>query len=188
MVRRLIYGTAMVITLSGIIHILIILLIPSYATKDSWAKLANIGEPWSFSVISQPGVKQDLIPLADPAFGVAACRFNLDEAPVHVSAQGNLPYWSVAIFDRRGQNVYSFNDRTAVERQLQLIVVNPVQMAQIRKSPPQEVKQAVLVESTARQGFILIRALQEDESWANETERFLRDSRCERFDIEKTIG
>ena len=182
--KRLAYLTTIALTLAGIIHILIVLLIPSYATKDAWAKLAKVGEPWSFSIISQPGKDHGLIPIADPAFGIAACRFDLNEAPLNVTATGNIPFWSVAIFDRQGQNIYSFNDRTAVERQLRLIVVDAIQMAQIRKNPPEEVEQAVLVESTARQGFILIRALQEDASWAEDVRKFLQDASCERFDVE----
>ena len=186
--KRLTYLTMVAIILAGIIHILVVLLIPSYATKDAWAKLAAIGEPWSFSIISQPGMDRGLIPFADPAFGIAACRFDLSEAPLNVTANGNIPFWSVAIFDRQGQNIYSFNDRTAVERQLRLIVVDAVQMAQIRKNPTDEIEEAVLVESTARQGFILIRALQEDNSWAEDIQKFLKNARCERFELDVDQG
>ena len=183
--KRLAYILALIVVLTGIVHILIVLLVPSYAAKDAWAKLETVGEPWKFSTVSQPGGTGSILPLVDPSFGVAACRYDLSEAPLIVTAGGSLPFWSVAIFDRQGQNIYSFNDRTAVERQLFLIVVDPVQMAQLRKNPPEETERAVLVESTVKQGFVLIRALQEDESWSPIVQKFLQDAECERFVIEE---
>ena len=181
---RLAYIALLAIVLAGIVHILIVLLIPSYATKDAWAKLEKIGDPWTFSIVASPNGKNRSLPLVDPSFGIAACRYDLAESPLKVSAAGTLPYWSVAIFDRRGRNIYSFNDRTAIERRLFLILVDPVQMAQLRKNPPVEGEQAVLVESNVRQGFVLIRAYQEDDSWAARVNQFLSQAKCERFSLE----
>ena len=52
-------------------------------------------------------------------------------------------------------------------------------MAQIRKNPPEETDRAVLFESTATTGFVLIRALQKDDSWREAVSRFLRSAKCE---------
>lgn len=183
--KRLIYILALALVLAGIVHVLIILLIPSYATKDAWAKLESIGEPWKFSIVATPNSKNKKLPLVDPAFGIAACRYDLGVAPLKVTAEGILPFWSVAIFDRKGRNIYSFNDRTAIERRLFLILVDPVQMAQLRKNPPVESEQAVLVESDTKQGFVLIRAYQQDESWKPTVTKFLSDAKCERFVLEE---
>ena len=180
--NRSFYVLALAFVLAGIVHILIILLIPNYATKDAWTKLAGVAEPWKFSILSQPGSETGILPIVDPAFGTAACRYDLNEAPLWVSAGGNLPFWSVAIFDRQGRNIYSFNDRTAIEREMLLIVLDPVQMAQLRKNPPKETEKAVLVESSVKQGFVQVRALQENPSWSAEVRRFLREAQCKRFE------
>ncbi|MEP1206712.1 MAG: DUF1254 domain-containing protein [Rhizobiaceae bacterium] len=179
--KRSIYALSVAFVLAGIVHILIILLIPNYAAKDAWTKLEKVAGLWEFSVVAQPGGRNDTLPLVDPAFGTAACRYDLSDAPALVSAEGQLPFWSIAIFDRQGRNIYSFNDRTAVERQLSLLVVNPVQMAQIRKNPPAESDRAVLVETSVSQGFVLIRALREDRSWANTVRQFLNSAKCEKY-------
>ena len=181
--KRLLYGLLVTLVVASIVHIMIVLLIPSYAAKDAWAKLEQVGEPWKFSIVAAPGGQNSKLPTVDPAFGVAACRYDLREAPLSVEAGGNLPFWSVAIFDRQGRNIYSFNDRTAIERKLFLIVVDSVQMAQIRKNPPPEADQAVLVESDLNEGFILLRALQSDDSWAPAVNRFLTDAKCQRFEL-----
>ncbi|MFD0915879.1 DUF1254 domain-containing protein [Pseudahrensia aquimaris] len=187
--RRLIYGTTLALVLAGIVHILVVLLIPSYAERDAWAKLASKGEPWEFSVVARPGLdKTSELPLADPSFGVAACRFDLSESPLVVEAAGNLPFWSVALFDRRGRNFYSFNDRTAIGRQLYMIVVNPVQMAQLRKNPPEDTERAVLIESDLQEGFILIRALQDNAARAPAVQKFLNEAQCSRYSLPESDG
>jgi len=182
--RRFAYLMAIALCLSGIVHILIILLAPSFATQDAWAKLQGEGGPWSFSVVARPGQRNsNNLPSIDPAFGVAACRFDLSEAPLSVETNGELPFWSVAIFDRKGRNIYSFNDRTAIDRRLFLIVVNPIQMARLRKNPSEETEKAVLIEADVAEGFVLIRAFQQDESWAPAVERFLGDAQCSRYEF-----
>lgn len=175
---RLFYTLGVGAVLAGIIHIVIVLLVPSYAAKDAWATLAQAGEPWKFAVVAQPGRVQTGLPLVDPSFGVAACRFNLKQSAVSVTADGQLPFWSVAIFDRQGRNIYSFNDRTAIERQLNMLVLNPVQMAQFRKANPNGGETAVIVRADIEEGFVLIRALQPDESWGPALQRFMSNAKC----------
>lgn len=179
--KRAFYALAVAFVLAGIVHILIILLIPNYAAKDAWAKLASVAGPWKFVMVAEPGGQDGVLPVVDPAFGTAACRYDLTDAPLRVSADGQLPFWSIAIFDRQGRNIYSFNDRTAIERQLSLLVINPVQMAQIRRNPPPESDKAVLVETNTSQGFVLIRALQENQSWAPDVREFLTNAKCEQY-------
>lgn len=179
--KRTIYILSLALVLAGIVHILIILLIPNYAEKDAWARLAQVAQPWEFKLVSTPGNEKTILPSVDPAFGMAACRYDLAQAPLRVIAEGQLPFWSVAIFDRQGRNIYSLNDRTAIERKLSLLVVNPVQMAQFRKNPPPEAQTAVLVETAAEQGFVIVRALQQNPGWSGEVSKFLSTARCEQY-------
>lgn len=182
---RLGYLTIFGIVLGGIIHIVTVLLVPSYASKDAWGQLAQRGEAWETTLISLPGKKgQDELPGADPLFGVAACRFDLQESPLSIRAQGHLPFWSVALFSREGRNAYSFNDRTAIERNLFLIVVNPVQMALLRRNPPADAERAVVVETEIDEGFVLIRGLLEDPSQIGRVESFLTSIACDRYSID----
>ena len=182
--KRLLYTVLIGLVLAGIIHILIVLLIPFYAQKDAWAKLGSTGGEWAFTVVAEPGAgKTTALPLVDPSFGVAACRFDLSKSPLIVEAGGVLPFWSVSLFDRRGQNVYSFNDRTAIGRQLFMIVVDPVQMARMRRNPPEEAERAVLVETDIDKGFVLIRAFLDHAGREADIRTFLKDARCERYQL-----
>lgn len=183
-IKRLTYLAAVTLLVAGIVHILIVMLIPSYAAKDAWAKLGSADNFWKFAPVSSAGQKDTTLPLLDPAFSVSACRFDLNEAPLKVQANGNLAFWSVAIFDRLGRNIYSFNDRTAIEGQLSLLVVNAVQMARLRKDQSDELKESVLVEAGQGEGFVLIRALRPDSSWAPLIDAYLKDAACDRYEFD----
>lgn len=186
MMLRLFYLTIIALVLGGIVHIVTVLLVPSYAQKDAWAHIATTGEPWKVVQVAAPGASdKNTLPGMDPLFGVAACRFDLSESAMMLEANGRLAFWSVALFDRRGRNSYSFNDRTAIGQQLFLIVVSPVQMAKLRRNPPEEVERAVLIESEIEQGFVLIRALQDDPARQAEVMQFLKSIRCDRYRVEE---
>lgn len=186
---KLIYALYIVLVglvLAGLVHIIVILAIPTFAERDAWARLSQKGENWAFQSVAPPETGSGPLGPTDPAFGSIACRFDLSQAPLVVRAEGQLPFWSASIISKTGRNIYSFNDRTAVGRRLFLIVVTPVQMAQLRTNPPEEAEQAVLVEADMNEGFVLIRSLQEDRSWKERVSDFLNSATCERYTLPDT--
>ncbi len=182
--KRMIYNIVIGLVLAGIVHISIVLLIPSQASMDAWSKLESTGPSWKFHrVTSSANNENQLLSSIDPLFQIAACRFSLQEAPLKVHGLEKLPFWSVAVFDRLGKNVYSFNNRTAIKQKLNLLVVNPVQMAILRQDPPDDVKEAIVVESDIGIGFVLLRALQSDLTWAPAVDQFLKQTSCQKFEL-----
>lgn len=176
------YSIVAGLVLAGIIHISIVFLIPVLASQDAWSKLTTAGPKWQFTRLNNAEkADNNLLSSTDPLFQIAACRFSLGESPLLIRASGKLPFWSVAIFDRLGKNVHSFNDRTAIDQQLNLLIVNPVQMSILRQDPPAAIEQAVIVETQISKGFVLIRALQPDPSWAPAVDAFLGNAACEKF-------
>ncbi len=170
------------LVLAGIIHISIILLVPNFASQDAWTKLKSAGPEWQFSRLNSAGQKNsNLLSSIDPLFQISACRYSLTNSALQIEAFGDLPFWSVAIFDRFGKNIYSFNNRTAIDRKLNLLVVSPVQMSLLRQDLPDLIKKAIVVESNADAGFVLIRALQADPTWETIVDNFLGEAKCERF-------
>ena len=177
-----VYQIIVGLMLAGIIHISIILLIPSFASQDAWSKLVSIGPQWKFTRLNESSKnKSSLLTATDPLFQMASCRFSLAEGPVHIQTTGNLPFWSVAVFDRFGKNVYSFNDRTTIDQQLNLLILNPIQMSILREDPPASVDQSIVVQAQIEDGFVLVRALQPDKSWVPAINEFLNNASCEKF-------
>ncbi len=170
--------------LAGIIHISVILLVPIFASQDAWSKLKSAGPEWQFSKLNSAGEKRsNLLFSTDPLFQISACRYSLTDSSLRIGAFGDLPFWSVAVFDRFGKNIYSFNNRIAIGQKLNLLVVSPVQMSLLRQDPPDLVKNAIIVESDADAGFVLIRALQADPTWEAIVDNFLGEAKCERLKL-----
>lgn len=150
--------------LSGIIHLVIVLLVPMYASHDAWAEMGRFGADRKFHLLPLPEAGNDAIPGMDPRFVQAECRFSLAGGPLRVTAKMPDDFWSVAVFDRNGRNVYSLNDRATDGPQLDLAVLTSVQLAQIRQNPSATLENAITIDLPIDSGFVLLRAFVADAS------------------------
>ena len=189
--RAVAHTIALTLAIAAITHIVVVLLLPAHADNDAWSKVVAAGTPYRFATVARPDLANDpagaarssAIPGIDPLFAVAVCRFDLDAAPVSVLGEGEVPFWSLAIFDQRGRNVYSLNDRTAIDRRLDLVIANPAQRARLREAPPEDLERSIMVRSDISKGFVLVRAFTPDPSWVPAVTRFLDGATCEQLEI-----
>jgi uncharacterized membrane protein len=164
---------------AGVVHILALFLMPAMSPRDAWSRLEDETGLYSFS---------EYVPAASPASGPAGaadpfvksvvCRFDLTDGYVHVTREGKVPYWSASVYDRSGQNVFSLNDRTAKNGVLDLVVVTPAQLVDIRKSPPAELEDSVFVEAPIEEGMVVVRGFQPDETWRQIVGEYLESIEC----------
>ena len=163
MIRKLLFVLGGIL-LGGVIHIAIVFLVPYYASRDAWALMQQFGPDGAFHVLPVPQAGAEPLASLDPRMLQAVCRFSLADGPVRVRAAFPDEFWSVAVFDRRGRNVYSLNDRSAEQSRLDLAILTPLQMAQLRQDPPQSLETAIVLEVSINVGFALLRAFVPDES------------------------
>jgi uncharacterized membrane protein len=177
MMRTFLFGLGGLLV-GGIIHVVIVFLVPGYAGKDAWAQMARFGNDGQFHTLPMAEAGAEAISNLDPRMMEAVCRFTLANGPVRITA--NLPdeFWSVAAFDRHGRNVYSLNDRAAEGSHLDLAILTPVQMAQMRQSPPASLESAIALELPIEAGFILIRAFVPDDSMLPTVTAALASANC----------
>jgi uncharacterized membrane protein len=114
----------------------------------------------------------------DPFFDAVACRFDLSEGVVHVKATGHVPFWSVSVYNRHGQNIYSLNDRAQTLGDLDLVLVTPAQMIELKKSLPKEFEKSVFMEADVGRGIVAIRSFVPDETWKKAIADYLNDASC----------
>ena len=176
MKTRFLYLTLCGLILAGIVHIVIILLIPSLGSKDAAKQIASTFSNDSFHYINDG--KRVGITNSDPFLKLSVCKFDLTKSAVEIKGPKNKNFWSASVFDESGKVIYSMNDRTAIRNQLRMVIVNPIQMADIRQTQPEEVESSILVESQSMRGFVLLRALVPDVSWTAQSVDFLRNSEC----------
>ncbi|PHP68364.1 DUF1254 domain-containing protein [Zhengella mangrovi] len=179
---RLFYAIALGLAGAGIIHIAALLLVPHYATNDAWNRISALEPDYAFRIVEPAGAEASgIIEVHDPEFAIAACRFDLADGPVHITAPGGADFWSVSVFNSRGQNTYSFNDRNAASGALDLAIATPVQMIELRKNLPDSFADAVFVEADIDRGMAVLRVFQPDAASATTVQRMLEKADCEPF-------
>jgi uncharacterized membrane protein len=114
----------------------------------------------------------------DPRMLHSVCRFSLAAGPVRIVATLPDDFWSIAIFDRRGRNVYSLDDRSAERSALDLEIITPVQMARLRQNPPASLDTAIVVELPIDEGFAVLRVFVAGESLLAQATQALRTADC----------
>jgi uncharacterized membrane protein len=126
--------------------------------------------------MSEPGTEP--LPYLDPRLAHAACRFSLDDGPIRIKATMPDEFWSLAVFDRRGSNVYSLNDRTAERTDIDLVLATSLQLTKLRENPVEALDQSIVIEIPATRGFVLIRAFVTDSADTNRVNAALKAAQC----------
>lgn len=174
---RLLHAVLLGLLGAGIVHIAVLLMVPSYSQRDAWSALSQHSNYYVPTRLDPPGA-EPLIGSLDPLFNAVACRFDLEEGVVRVHGDGEAPYWSASIHDRAGQNVFSLNDRSSAGGALDFVVATPVQMIELRNALPPEFARSVFVEADIGEGIVVVRAFTPDESWEPAISLYLRGIAC----------
>ena len=177
--RRLLHAVLLGLVGAGIVHIVVLLLVPEFSERDAWSRLAMASDLYKMTRLDAEAGGAPVVKSVDPLFYAAACRFDLAEGMVRVKAPGNVPFWSVSVYDRNGHNFYSFNDHTATGGVLDTVVLTPAQMIEVRKQLPEDLQGAIFVETPIDEGIFVIRSFVPDDSWKPVVTRFLEQSSCE---------
>ncbi len=176
--RRLLHAILLGLFGAGIVHIVVLLLIPAFSERDAWSRLAMNSDLYVVTPLKAEEGGPPVVKSVDPLFAAAACRFDLGDGMARVKTSGSVPFWSVSVYDRSGHNLYSFNDRSAEKGVLDAVVLTPAQMIAVRKELPEELSGSVFVETSTDRGIAVIRAFVPDESWRPGVNRFLEQASC----------
>lgn len=176
---RLAYALLAGLVGAGIVHIAVLLMLPQFSEGDAWSRLAMQAGP--FRIVQADKVTEGgaIVAPQDPLFMAALCRFDLAEGMAHLRAEGRVPFWSVSVYDRGGQNVYSLNDRAAEDGRLDLVVLQQAQMIEVRKFLPDDMEHSIFVETPVEEGIVAIRAFVPDATWRPAVAGWLASLSCD---------
>lgn len=179
---RFIYALLAGIIGAGIVHIATLLLIPAVSDLDTWTRLSNLGALNEFHRIEHSGETAASIRALDPAMEVSACRFDLADGPIQIQSSGTVPFWSLSIYNRRGENIFSINDRTANEIDLDVIIANARELVELRKGLNPEFEASIVAETEISEGFVVLRAFVEDAGMKPAVSQFLENASCDLYE------
>ncbi|NDV87759.1 DUF1254 domain-containing protein [Aurantimonas aggregata] len=185
---------AIVVGLVGavLMHIAVIFIMPTVAENNAWGRLSGLGsiyevvrvEPLRVEgpdrIAPPAGSQRTDFAFVDPAFIAASCRFSLADGPVRMfAAQSDAPFWSASIYDRRGDNLYSINDRSAVAGTFDLLVGTPQQIIDAADELGMDREStSIPVEVNLVEGYMTIRVLVDEESKRPFIDAFVRSLAC----------
>ncbi|UDF30319.1 UNVERIFIED_ORG: hypothetical protein LHK14_03015 [Roseateles sp. XES5] len=179
--RSVLYAIAVGLVGAALLHIVIILSLPSFTGRDAYTRVQTFGEANRFFPLANAG-SGTLAPINDdPAMKTAVCTFSVENGPIRLFAQGDVPFWSLAVYDEASNEVFSMNDRTSVSGALDTLIATPIQLIGIRKAVPAELEQSILVEMRREEGYAVLRTFVPTESRQEAATGFLADASCEPF-------
>lgn len=156
MIRTLLWIMGGVI-LGLIIHIVVILAMPSLAPLDLWGRISALG-PEDNLIVLDPLAPGDPNPLGlDPTLAYAICRMDLRTGPGEVS--GTLPedFWSLSVFDKSGVAIYSTTNRSGTGQFLNLGLFDPAQTRLLAEQQINIDDGLLIVETKGDDVFVVIR-------------------------------
>ena len=177
--RSLLHALILGLLGAGIVHIVVLFLVPEFSERDAWSRLAMASDLYKMTRLDAEAGGAPVVKSVDPLFYAAACRFDLADGLVRIRAPGDVPFWSASVYDRNGHNIYSFNDHNANGEKLDAVVLTPAQMIDVRRDLPEDLQGAIFVEAPIEEGIFVVRAFLPDESWKPIVSRFLEQSGCE---------
>lgn len=176
---KLLYAIVLGVVGAAIVHIVILFLLPVYTNQDAWAQLAKSAELNEALLLEQGGEVSRSLGPGNPFLETAACRFDLSRGAVHIHGDGTVPFWSMALYDRTGLNLFSFNERTATDGILDFVVLTHGQMLEMRKDLPAEFRSSIFVEVDTSEAMFVVRSFVPDQTWKPQVTSFLKGITCE---------
>jgi uncharacterized membrane protein len=143
--------------LGGIIHIVVILALPSLADQSIWTRVADIDADNRMAIL--PPVKAgEPNPLGlDPELVYGLCRVDLAQGPAYVKGVMPDAFWSVALFNPAGIVAYSTTNRDGIGQTLDLGIFNAAQTRLLAQQQLDIAEGLLVVESVSDRLLVLVR-------------------------------
>ncbi|HVX82210.1 MAG TPA: hypothetical protein VHB23_12595 [Devosiaceae bacterium] len=154
--RTLLWLAAGVI-LGLILHLVVILALPAFASETVWSRIAALADEDKVVVLPKVVAGQPNPLQLDPKLAYAVCRVDLSRGPGVLN--GTLPnaFWSLAIFNKAGAVVYSTTNRDGIGQNLNLGIFNPAQTHLLAEQRIEVADGLLIVESPTNDVFVVIR-------------------------------
>jgi uncharacterized membrane protein len=168
------------VLVGGIVHLATILLLPTVATHNAYARLATITPVNVVTPLPQITPDAAVLPFMDPAFAVSVCRYDLKAGPLKLSAPVSDSYTSASFYTPQGVVYYAINDRSAGRRAIELDLMTADQKAELPENEEITAADRLIVESPTNTGLIVLRALAPEPGQLQLVRSVLDRARCER--------
>jgi len=170
---------AATLILAAIVHLVVILLVPRFAERDAYTRLARASERDATTLQPRAAPTEREFPYADPAVAMAICRFDLANGPVRITAPAGRGFTSLSFHTAHGQSFYALTDKAAAQDTIEAVLATPEDIRELEAQDDEEDPSHDLrVQAPERQGFVALRVFSEEPSLYPAAEELAKQLVC----------
>ncbi len=171
LIARMIFWTIAVGLLAGAVHIVTVISLPNFTAQSA---MAQAQRKMDVNVISAftPGPDKKLpFQMENPDMEITVCRYDAHKAPVRFS--GSLPgaYWSLAIYDIKGRNLFALNHAHRVFEKIDLII-------DTKDRDIEAPEKTLVIQNASTAGIIVLRTFLPVRAYAQSIREKLKQLNC----------
>jgi len=168
---------ALLLIVSGLVHIASVILMPSITQQDAFSRIAEHAPLHRLAPI--PPDTMAALPYADPFIRLAACRYDLAIGPVRIRAPLSQTYLAVVLVDPARGIISSVSDRAGTGGSLDVVLATPLQLERIESfDEGEEAIEEIRMAITRPKGLALVKVLVDRPSSLPMAEDVLGKAQC----------
>jgi uncharacterized membrane protein len=168
----------------GIVHIASTLVVPKLATASAYHRLSETVPTNGMRVLPAATPASQILPYVGPDVRMAACRYDLSDGPVQISAVLPDSGWSLGLYTPEGDNFYTIAAQEMRRTDIRLTLAPPAErflgMFNWGRVADTAAAQIIVPQMT---GLVVVRAPLRGRAFQHETEAMLALAQCVKLQL-----
>ena len=156
---RILFTIVAGVLLGGVVHLVSVLALPRIATQDAYSRLTPMTKLNAVTPLPLADPNNAPMPLMDPAFAIAICRYDLSGGSIKLAVPVSQAYTSVSFYTRNEVAYYAINDRSAGRKVIELDLMTEAQHAELPEDEDVTAADRLIIDSPTATGLIVMKAL-----------------------------
>ena len=175
---RLLFTIIAGVLLGGVVHLVSVLALPRIATQDAYSRLTPMTKLNAVTPLPLADANSAPLPLMDPAFAMAICRYDLSGGPIKLAVPVSQAYTSVSFYTRNEVAYYAINDRSAGRKVIELDLMTEAQHAELPEDEEITAADRLIIDSPTSTGLIVLKALAPEPGLMPQAQASLATASC----------
>jgi len=175
---RLLFTIIAGVLLGGVVHLVSVLALPSIASQDAYSRLTPMTKLNEVTQLPLADPGNSPMPLMDPAFAMAICRYDLSTGPIKLTVPVSQAYTSVSFYTRQEIAYYAINDRSAGKKVIELDLMTEAQHEDLPEDEEITSADRLIIDSPTTTGLILLKSLAPEPGLMPQAQASLAAAKC----------
>ncbi len=174
---RILFWAIATVMLAGATHLAVVLFTPDISMASLIGRI-TAATAVNRMVVLEPEETATLVHEINPDLAYAVCPYDIADNDLQITLEIPDTYWSISIYNERGDNIYTLNDRQAGASYLVLRLVQKASASDETLVPSLTEGNAVVVRTSSLRGVIMLRAMVPNGAYRQRIRDTLNASRC----------